>query len=160
MIAEASATQLYAISQGWPRGVSFRCALFGNDSGVTHLAGLLGVPTVALFGPTDPAIGAADCGSLRCNRRRDGWRSSRQDRHHSDSADNRDIVNRHGRNTRKYQASSLPRPTLLQWRSERQRHLALSGWGGEERAWIMSPLTISFTAFSIGGRRIRSFARR
>ncbi|MCP9470919.1 MAG: glycosyltransferase family 9 protein [Nitrospira sp.] len=27
----------------------------GHDSGITHLAGLLGVPTVALFGPTDPA---------------------------------------------------------------------------------------------------------
>ena len=27
----------------------------GNDSGVTHLAALLGVETVALFGPTDPA---------------------------------------------------------------------------------------------------------
>ena len=27
----------------------------GHDSGVTHLAALLGVPTVALFGPTDPA---------------------------------------------------------------------------------------------------------
>lgn len=26
----------------------------GHDSGITHLAGLLGVPTVALFGPTDP----------------------------------------------------------------------------------------------------------
>ena len=26
----------------------------GHDSGVTHLAGLLGVPTVAFFGPTDP----------------------------------------------------------------------------------------------------------
>jgi ADP-heptose:LPS heptosyltransferase len=32
-----------------------RCYL-GNDSGVTHLAALLGVPTVALFGPSDPAI--------------------------------------------------------------------------------------------------------
>lgn len=31
-------------------------AYLGNDSGVTHLAGLLGVPTVALFGPTDPAV--------------------------------------------------------------------------------------------------------
>jgi ADP-heptose:LPS heptosyltransferase len=30
----------------------------GNDSGVTHLAGMLGVPTVALFGPTDPALWA------------------------------------------------------------------------------------------------------
>jgi ADP-heptose:LPS heptosyltransferase len=33
-----------------------RCAGYvGNDSGVSHLAGLLGVPTVALFGPTNPA---------------------------------------------------------------------------------------------------------
>ena len=27
----------------------------GHDSGVTHLAALLGAPTVAMFGPTDPA---------------------------------------------------------------------------------------------------------
>jgi ADP-heptose:LPS heptosyltransferase len=27
----------------------------GHDSGITHLAALLGLPTVALFGPTDPA---------------------------------------------------------------------------------------------------------
>ncbi|MGH2371691.1 MAG: glycosyltransferase family 9 protein, partial [Chloroflexota bacterium] len=34
-----------------------RAALYlGNDSGVTHLAAGLGVPTVAVFGPTDPAI--------------------------------------------------------------------------------------------------------
>ena len=26
----------------------------GNDSGVTHLAAFLGVPTVAVFGPSDP----------------------------------------------------------------------------------------------------------
>jgi heptosyltransferase III len=33
------------------------CAAYvGNDSGVSHLAGLLGLPTLALFGPTDPAI--------------------------------------------------------------------------------------------------------
>lgn len=33
-----------------------RCAAYaGNDSGVSHLAGLLGVPTLAIFGPTDPA---------------------------------------------------------------------------------------------------------
>ncbi|HEU0028739.1 MAG TPA: glycosyltransferase family 9 protein [Ktedonobacterales bacterium] len=33
-----------------------RCAGYvGNDSGVSHLAGLLGVPTVAVFGPSDPA---------------------------------------------------------------------------------------------------------
>lgn len=28
----------------------------GNDSGITHLAAMLGIPTVAIFGPTDPAI--------------------------------------------------------------------------------------------------------
>lgn len=28
----------------------------GNDSGASHLAALLGVPTVALFGPSDPAL--------------------------------------------------------------------------------------------------------
>ncbi len=28
----------------------------GNDSGITHLAGMLGVPTIALFGPSDPLI--------------------------------------------------------------------------------------------------------
>ena len=36
-----------------------RCdAYVGNDSGVSHLAGLLGVPTLALFGPSDPAVWA------------------------------------------------------------------------------------------------------
>ena len=35
------------------------CAAYvGNDSGVTHLAALAGTPTVALFGPTDPALWA------------------------------------------------------------------------------------------------------
>jgi ADP-heptose:LPS heptosyltransferase len=34
-----------------------RAALFlGNDSGVTHLAALLGVPTVSIFGPSDPRV--------------------------------------------------------------------------------------------------------
>jgi heptosyltransferase-3 len=28
----------------------------GNDSGITHLAAMLGVPTVAIFGPGDPAV--------------------------------------------------------------------------------------------------------
>jgi ADP-heptose:LPS heptosyltransferase len=32
--------------------------LLGNDSGVSHLAAALGVPTVAVFGPTDPAVWA------------------------------------------------------------------------------------------------------
>jgi ADP-heptose:LPS heptosyltransferase len=28
----------------------------GNDAGITHLAAILGVPTVAIFGPSDPAV--------------------------------------------------------------------------------------------------------
>ncbi len=32
-----------------------KCYL-GNDSGITHLAAMLGIPTIALFGPGDPAI--------------------------------------------------------------------------------------------------------
>jgi heptosyltransferase III len=32
-----------------------RCYL-GNDAGITHLAAMLGIPTVAIFGPSDPAI--------------------------------------------------------------------------------------------------------
>jgi ADP-heptose:LPS heptosyltransferase len=32
--------------------------LVGNDSGVSHLSAALGVPTVAVFGPTDPAVWA------------------------------------------------------------------------------------------------------
>lgn len=31
-------------------------AYLGNDSGLSHLAGLLDLPTLALFGPTDPAL--------------------------------------------------------------------------------------------------------
>ncbi len=60
MIAEASATPTVRdLSVAGLAAFLSRCALFvGNDSGVTHLAGLLGVPTVALFGPTDPAIWA------------------------------------------------------------------------------------------------------
>lgn len=36
-----------------------RCALFvGHDSGISHLAAAVGIPTVLLFGPTDPAVWA------------------------------------------------------------------------------------------------------
>jgi ADP-heptose:LPS heptosyltransferase len=40
----------------------------GNDSGVTHLAAAVGVPTIALFGPTDPASWAP-LGKVRLLRR-------------------------------------------------------------------------------------------
>jgi lipopolysaccharide heptosyltransferase III len=41
-------------------GVLSHChAFFGNDSGVTHLAAALGLPAVAVFGPTDPRIWAS-----------------------------------------------------------------------------------------------------
>jgi ADP-heptose:LPS heptosyltransferase len=33
-------------------------AYVGNDSGVTHLATATGIPTLAIFGPTDPAVWA------------------------------------------------------------------------------------------------------
>jgi ADP-heptose:LPS heptosyltransferase len=33
------------------------CQLFvGNDSGISHLASALGIPTIAIFGPTDPRV--------------------------------------------------------------------------------------------------------
>jgi len=36
-----------------------RASLYiGNDSGITHLAAAVGVPALALFGPTDPAVWA------------------------------------------------------------------------------------------------------
>lgn len=39
----------------WLAGASL---YIGNDSGITHLAAAVGVPVIALFGPTDPAIWA------------------------------------------------------------------------------------------------------
>lgn len=40
-------------------GMLARCAGYvGNDSGVSHLAGQVGCPTLALFGPSDPATWA------------------------------------------------------------------------------------------------------
>jgi ADP-heptose:LPS heptosyltransferase len=34
-----------------------RCkGYLGNDSGITHLAAMLGIPTLVLFGPTDPVL--------------------------------------------------------------------------------------------------------
>ena len=60
-----------------------RCSIYiGNDSGISHLAAAVGVPTVALFGPSDPAVwaprgpsvrvvsGAAQCGPCEVEQRR------------------------------------------------------------------------------------------
>jgi heptosyltransferase-3 len=58
VIAEAGATPIARdLSVAALAAFLSRCAGYvGNDSGVTHLAGMLGLPTVALFGPTDPAL--------------------------------------------------------------------------------------------------------
>jgi len=63
---EALAAQLAASSgarvapTAWPLGETAALlaacnAAVGNDSGLTHLAAVVGCPTVALFGPTEPA---------------------------------------------------------------------------------------------------------
>ena len=51
------------IIQDWPLprlvGLLEQVSLFiGNDSGITHLAAVLGIPTVAIFGQSDPLIWA------------------------------------------------------------------------------------------------------
>lgn len=43
------------------RAVAGSALFAGNDSGPAHLAAALGVPTIAIFGPTDPAVWAP-CG--------------------------------------------------------------------------------------------------
>jgi heptosyltransferase-2 len=63
---EALASAIAAVTQAriapttWPLDVTAALlaacdSAVGNDSGLTHLAALVGCPTVALFGPTDPA---------------------------------------------------------------------------------------------------------
>lgn len=38
-------------------GALSRCQLLiGNDSGISHLAAAVGLPVIALFGPTDPEV--------------------------------------------------------------------------------------------------------
>jgi hypothetical protein len=50
----------------WLSGASL---FIGNDSGPTHLAAAMGIPVVALFGPTDPAIWAPRGANVRVLRR-------------------------------------------------------------------------------------------
>jgi heptosyltransferase-3 len=51
------------VAREWPlarlaAALSHAGVYFGNDSGVSHLAAAVGAPTLALFGPTDPALWA------------------------------------------------------------------------------------------------------
>jgi ADP-heptose:LPS heptosyltransferase len=49
------------------------CGLYvGNDSGVSHLAAAAGAPTLALFGPTDPAVWSPVGPRVRALRARQG----------------------------------------------------------------------------------------
>jgi ADP-heptose:LPS heptosyltransferase len=41
------------------KGILVHAALYlGNDAGTTHLSALIGTPTVAIYGPTDPVLWA------------------------------------------------------------------------------------------------------
>jgi heptosyltransferase III len=62
-----------ALSAGALAAVLARCAAFvGNDSGVAHLAGLVRVPTLVLFGPTDPVVWAPLGPRVTTTRAQDG----------------------------------------------------------------------------------------
>jgi ADP-heptose:LPS heptosyltransferase len=52
----------------------------GNDSGISHLAGVLGVPGVVLFGPSDPSVWAPWGRSLEVVRGADGCLTCAPDR--------------------------------------------------------------------------------
>jgi heptosyltransferase-2 len=53
--ARGRVTPIEAPNIRWALGVLRRCRAFvSNDSAIMHLAGALGVPVVAIFGPTDP----------------------------------------------------------------------------------------------------------
>jgi ADP-heptose:LPS heptosyltransferase len=48
-VKELSLKELASVMEG--------CRLFiGNDSGISHMASALGIPTIAIFGPTDPRV--------------------------------------------------------------------------------------------------------
>ncbi len=62
-LLEAGALEEDRLVRDWPLPevaalLSLARAVVGNDSGPTHLAAVVGCPTVALFGPTDPAVWA------------------------------------------------------------------------------------------------------
>ena len=62
-LIETAALAEDALARDWPLPrvaalLSLARAAVGNDSGPTHLAAAVGCPTVAVFGPTDPAVWA------------------------------------------------------------------------------------------------------
>ena len=62
-LLEAGAVGEEAVARDWPLPeiaalLGLARATVGNDSGPTHLAAVVGCPTVAIFGPTDPAVWA------------------------------------------------------------------------------------------------------
>ncbi|MFN2351364.1 MAG: glycosyltransferase family 9 protein [Kiritimatiellia bacterium] len=67
ILGEAETDMLPALRDKWPviwqpsllmaAGILTAATRYvGNDSGISHLSAILGAPTVALFGPTDPAV--------------------------------------------------------------------------------------------------------
>jgi heptosyltransferase-3 len=58
-LGEEDCTVLDGLPVASLAAVLSRCqAYLGNDSGISHLAAAVGVPTLAVFGPTDPAVWA------------------------------------------------------------------------------------------------------
>jgi len=45
----------------------------GNDSGITHLAAAAGCPTLAIFGPTNPAVWAPRGANVRVIQGKEGF---------------------------------------------------------------------------------------
>jgi ADP-heptose:LPS heptosyltransferase len=69
-LVETGALTEHALARDWPLTrvaalFSLALAVVGNDSGPTHLAAAVGCPTVAVFGPTDPAVWAPIGPSVR-----------------------------------------------------------------------------------------------
>jgi heptosyltransferase III len=59
-------------------GLLVECSAYlGNDSGITHLAGMTGIPTVAVFGPTDPVVWGPAGPNVRIVREENGGKVQR-----------------------------------------------------------------------------------
>jgi heptosyltransferase-3 len=56
---DVTAVPAVGLSVSQAAAVLEACVLYiGNDSGMSHLAAAIGVPTIAVFGPTDPSVWA------------------------------------------------------------------------------------------------------